>query len=256
MIKYDGKDFSDLLEVTGIEWSILPPQTINDQDVPARAGKVFVNKEDDPREIPVNVIVRGKDMEEYDENIRKVAEYLHQEDEKTLQFEDLPDWKIDAIVDDETELDTTLKHGEGTITFYCSNPFYRGKKHDSELRETNEYEHSITSTMAEQDRYKEKNKSTVPTPPFFDVEFLEDADEFQIIHEESGRKLKIEYDFKEDDKLKIDGEKRKIEISGDTKKNELSTGSSWFDLEPKENHFTIEPIGKIEIDIKYRELHP
>lgn len=126
MLRYDGRDLSDLFDVTNIRWNILPPQRINDMDILGRPGTIFLSKNDGPRQIEVDVVIQEQVSLTYLEQVMEVSTHLRKKEPKELIFQQYGDWKINAIVEGQTELETIVKHGTGTINFYCPDPaFYK-----------------------------------------------------------------------------------------------------------------------------------
>lgn len=132
MFEYDDKDFSDLVDVTDITWSIMPPQDIEDEKIPQKAGKQFQSVKDDVREIDIDINILADEDNTYVEKIFKVAEYLYKNEPKKLKFKG-KDWFVYAIVKGDTKLDPKVNYGEGTITFYCPDPHKYGEEVEQDL---------------------------------------------------------------------------------------------------------------------------
>ncbi|WP_373896386.1 distal tail protein Dit [Virgibacillus sp. CBA3643] len=124
MLKYDGFDLSNYLLVEDIGRPLLPPQTLETMSIYGRRGAYFLENQDDPITIPVDVTIYEQQGMTYRELTRFLAEKLNKSEPKQLIFEDEPNLYIDGILDGSTELETTVRVGQGTLNFYCPDPSY------------------------------------------------------------------------------------------------------------------------------------
>lgn len=121
---YDGFDFSPYLIVNDIRRPILPPQSLTYKTVFGRDGAYFFRKQHEPIVIPVDVTIYEKNVSDYREKIRFLSGKLNKSKPKPLIFSDEPDRYIEGIIQDTTELEEVLTVGQGTLHFFCPDPYY------------------------------------------------------------------------------------------------------------------------------------
>lgn len=126
MITFNGTDLSPYLEVNDIKRPILPDQELTTLSIPGRQGTFLFYKQKGALIIPVDVTIKGKTRADLRQKIRDVADILDTDEELTAQtiFHDEPDKYVMAAVDGATELNEIYKTGQGTLNFYCPDPYY------------------------------------------------------------------------------------------------------------------------------------
>lgn len=124
MITYDGFDLSDYLLVIDIGRPLMPPQELTTKAILGRNGVYFIEKKHGPVVIPVEVMIYEDLGMTYSEMKRFLAEKLNKKSPKRLIFHDEPDRYIDAIIQDETEIRNLIQAGQGTLNFFCPDPYY------------------------------------------------------------------------------------------------------------------------------------
>ena len=124
MINFNQVDLTDYLIVNDIFRPIMPSQSLYTKEVYGRRGVYYFDKQDEPLEIPVEVTIIEDSWKSYRELVRELAGVLSVNEPKRIIFADEPDRYVEGIVDGSTELDDVLYAGQGTITFFCPDPYY------------------------------------------------------------------------------------------------------------------------------------
>ncbi|ATO38762.1 distal tail protein Dit [Geobacillus thermodenitrificans] len=124
MITYDGFDLSPYLLVRDIGRPLMPPQEITSMSIAGRHGAYFLEKRHQSVVIPVEVVIFEHLDMSYFELKRFLAGKLNKSEPKPLIFDDEPDKYINAIIQDQTEIDDLIRAGQGTLNFFCPDPFY------------------------------------------------------------------------------------------------------------------------------------
>mgnify|MGYP001389424735 CR=1 FL=1 len=124
MITYNGVDLSDYLIVNEIMRPIMPSQSLYTKEIYGRRGVYFFDKQDEPLEIPVDVTIKEASWQSYRSLVKEIAGILNVSEPKETIFSDEPDRYVEGIVQGATELEDVLYAGQGTITFFCPDPYY------------------------------------------------------------------------------------------------------------------------------------
>lgn len=124
MLNFNGVDFSDIVIVNDVKRPILPPQKLVALSIVGRQGSFLFYKQSEAYTIDVKITIKGKDHKDLRAKVRALAERLYTEDVAPLVFSDEPDKYIMAIISDDSELDEIYTIGQGTIKFYCPDPFW------------------------------------------------------------------------------------------------------------------------------------
>lgn len=159
MITFNGTDLSPYLEVNDIKRPILPDQELTTLSIPGRQGTFLFYKQKGALIIPVDVTIKGKTRADLRQKIRDVADILDTDEELTAQtiFHDEPDKYVMAAVDGATELNEIYKTGQGTLNFYCPDPYYYALSDD-------------VFVYSEPGIYTFTRKGTAPSYPLIEIQ--------------------------------------------------------------------------------------
>lgn len=124
MLNYKGHDLSDILIVNEIGRPILPPRQLSTKEIYGRPGAFFFEKRDGPVVLPVKITLHEKTHESYRSLVRQLAAYLDADEPERMIFSDEPDKYIKGILSDESALDEIGTVGQGTLQFYCPDPYW------------------------------------------------------------------------------------------------------------------------------------
>lgn len=121
---FDGVRLTkDLLKVTNVSRTVLPPKNVRLLDVPVRDGSYFAGTNYGARVIEVDVIMMANDPTTFVKKMRQLAFYLDTDMPVPLWFSDEPAVMYFALVAENTNIDELLSIGKGTIRFICPDPF-------------------------------------------------------------------------------------------------------------------------------------
>lgn len=183
-----------------IEWTY--------QDVPKRPGALPVKKNTGVRALPLPVFLKGKSIEDLQKVKEDLAEWLIHDEPKPLIFDDEPDRIYYAVVDGSFDPDEILKWGQGVIPFICPDPYKYGEEESLILGD-----------------FPIRNVGTLKTNPVFSIKFMSNTTNYTVSINE--KTLKVIWDFKQNDLLIIDTNKRKIIINNLVKMTALDLNSKW-----------------------------
>jgi predicted phage tail component-like protein len=183
-----------------IEWTY--------QDVPKRPGALPVKKNTGVRALPLPVFLKGKSIEDLQKVKEDLAEWLIHDEPKPLIFDDEPDRIYYAVVDGSFDPDEILKWGQGVIPFICPDPYKYGEEESLILGD-----------------FPIRNVGTLKTNPVFSIKFMSNTTNYTVSINE--KTLKVIWDFKQNDLLIIDTNKRKIIINNLVKITALDLNSKW-----------------------------
>lgn len=183
-----------------IEWTY--------QDVPKRPGALPVKKNTGVRALPLPVFLKGKSIEDLQKVKEDLAEWLIHDEPKPLIFDDEPDRIYYAVVDGSFDPDEILKWGQGVIPFICPDPYKYGEGESLILGD-----------------FPIRNVGTLKTNPVFSIKFMSNTTNYTVSINE--KTLKVIWDFKQNDLLIIDTNKRKIIINNLVKMTALDLNSKW-----------------------------
>lgn len=227
---------NDDMVVGEITRHVIPPRTINTQEIPLQGGEQFVNVKDDTLEISIEVTIDAPDYEAFQEKLDAIGEKLGSDQPKRLQFSDERGFYM-AILTGNTEYAQGRPLGEVTLTFLCPRPYRYGE----------EQTQTLTGSGGVINREGRKKVS-----PVFDVTFQEATDRFRIRKASTGEQIIVEYDFTADSVMTIDAGKREIDIDGDARHDRFSIEETTFFKLDKETELDIPSAGVDSVDVRYR----
>lgn len=112
------------LKVTEIKRSISPPISTKTVKVPGKVGVYDMGIEVDELQIPIDILLMGRNLSEIRELVRNMAAWLRNNDQLgKLIIDDEPDKFYLVRMVDQTELEEVAFTGRGTITFSASDPW-------------------------------------------------------------------------------------------------------------------------------------
>ncbi|TCP32189.1 putative phage tail component-like protein [Scopulibacillus darangshiensis] len=231
--------------------SLLPDFSLITQGVPNRDGAYFIKSKYGMRPIPLEIGFVANNLSDYLSRFRALAEWLRPDlGEGELVDDNEPDKKYYAVLSEQSikRLDNIAKAGQGQLTLICPKPYAYGEK----ITQTLDQNNSLVTLFASQSSPYAMNLSPVDAQPKFTVTFSGAATEYKITHQESGKYIRVIYNFSASDILEIDVSKRKISVNGAVNRTIFDwSGSRWFNLQPGNNNFTIDQVSVAETKITY-----
>ncbi|SFS75921.1 distal tail protein Dit [Marininema halotolerans] len=150
------------LKVMNITRSIAPGIRAKTVKVPGKAGVYDMGIEVDELQIPIEVLLMGKNALDIREQVRNLAAWLRQQQHlEELIFDDEPDKLYWARLVDETELDEIALSGKGTITFLIPDPLAYAIEDDT-------FTSSLNTLVFER-------KGTAPSQPIITIQGVSDG---------------------------------------------------------------------------------
>lgn len=125
-IKFNGQSLPSYVKVRNVQVGLLPPVSQKVVEIPGRAGSYDFGNQLGSREIKVDFIIKASSPSDLRTKARDFAKWLYTEEPAQLVILDEPDKCYMAKVTGDTDLQETLRLGEGTVTFYCADPFAYG----------------------------------------------------------------------------------------------------------------------------------
>jgi predicted phage tail component-like protein len=174
MIKLNNIDIPSFVKVTDIKQSVLPPVSQKTVKVNGRAGEIDFGNEIGSREIEVEFTILGANTTDLRGKVRQLAQWLYYEEPKPLVINEEPDKFYMAKVTGDSELDDIVRYGQGSIVFYCADPY---------AYSTNEKEIALNQTLPEDPAIVE-NAGAVETFPKYRFEFTQPTTEFTVISDD------------------------------------------------------------------------
>src|SRR5690625_2761172 len=228
-------DLNGIFRITDIEGRGPFMQEILRQSIAGRDGSYRIERRIPERPLNVEGRILAKSKEDLRDKINYLNTILYTNDAVPIIFSDEPDVTYYGEYAGDPEWEERFVGGRGTLPFICYDPFKYSREKTVEL---NDKKIEIDSTEGAQ--------------PIFDVKFKESVDSFKITHKETGKYLKVIFDFKRNDELVLDATTRKVEINEKVQMPTLSLDSEWFDLASGDNNFDITD-GVANVTLIYRK---
>ncbi|MCH5586319.1 phage tail family protein [Shimazuella sp. AN120528] len=169
-IRFNGLDLPSFVLVNDIHISLVPPIKQTTITISGRAGSYDFGNELGERKITIDITIEASTPTELRANLRQLATWLYYEDAKQLILLDEPDKYYLAKVTDEIELKQNISMAQGSITFWCSDPFsYAIQEKVIALNPIDETPIPIT------------NNGNQSSSPRFHVEFTQPTTEFALV---------------------------------------------------------------------------
>lgn len=124
MFNYNGNNLSNLIKVNEVGRPLLPPRDLSTREIYGKPGAFFFEKRDQPIVLPITVSLIEKDLVSYREKARELAYLLEVDEPKRIILSDEPDKYINGILMDESMLDEIYTVGQGTLNFFCPDPYW------------------------------------------------------------------------------------------------------------------------------------
>lgn len=159
-VYYADVRINDLIKVLNVKRSILPPRENYSYDVPNRHGSYYGGYRYLPREIEVEFMILNRNV---NESMRMLAWMLNMDEPSILRFSDEPNRYYYAVIDGATDIERVSKHGEGSLTFLCLDPFSY-----SSIDQHFSYNPTEKNFII-------SNEGTAPARPRFDITFSGDC---------------------------------------------------------------------------------
>jgi predicted phage tail component-like protein len=204
------------------------------QDIPNRPGSTTVKKKTKPRPFPIPVAIEANNIEDLQKVKEDLANWLILDQPAPLIPDDEPDRTYYAVVDGSFDPEDLVRLGQGVIPFLCPNPYKYGV----------EEEVSVHSSINVQ--------GSIEVNPIIRVSFSGSTNEYLITHEDTGKSIKIVFNFVAGDVLEIDSTTRKVRINGNVNMTSYTYASRPFKLYPGYNGLLIQPSTVTTTTIKYR----
>lgn len=207
------------------------------REIPGGTG-VYLNKKrkTQHRPLPIPVYFKAENIADLQKIKEEVAAWLIHDEPKPLIFDDEPDRTYYAVVDGGFDIDEFVRIGSGVIPFVCPDPYKYGAEKTLTIG---------TSAIV--------NKGPTETNPIITITFSKAASEFKITHNETGKWVRVIYNFIFGDRVVIDLEKRKITVNNTLKMTSYDWKSQPFKLLPGANTFSFSSSNVSTATIKYRE---
>ena len=130
MFTYNGIDFTNLVKVQDVRRPILAPQRLSTVSIEGRHGSFFYKKTSESLNIEVALTLVASSPTDLRAKVRDIAEKLDAEEPQRLIIHDEPDKYVNAIIADESALETIFRIGQGTVTFFAPDPFWYAVEDD------------------------------------------------------------------------------------------------------------------------------
>lgn len=167
-VEYAGIELSSFCKIEKIQRTLLPPRTNFSKEIPTMHGSIYTGYKYGERVIEIDIAFSYKNLGEYTEKIRKLAEILDVKNPSKLILGDEPNKYYYAVVDGDSEIEKLFNKGaKATITFICHDP----------LAYSTEWK---CFTKEEKDRISIVNEGTSETSPIIEVDFKNNACFLQV----------------------------------------------------------------------------
>jgi predicted phage tail component-like protein len=251
-VLFNGTDLSDLIVVDPDKITGRGPlyQVITMQDISGRRnGSYFVRKKRPSRTLGVPFTLIGKSNIDKRQKVDELNNILYVPEPSSIVFEDESDKTYYGIIDGVPDWNEIVETGQGILPFTCPDPNKYGPSKTLTMG-VSEGDTVVTLFADQASEYADYG-APVSALPVFNVTFDNPSSEYKITHVESGKYVRVIYDFVAGDTLIIDHKTRKITINDVTHMTALDwANSEFFELVTGNNHFTITD-GVANTDITY-----
>ncbi|MEH7381753.1 distal tail protein Dit [Bacillus sp. JJ1533] len=202
---FNGIDSGQYLIVNKVKQSLLPNIKRNYINIPGKAGAYLGNTNLGVKVFEINITLISNGVNNYEELKDNIKKWLFTERECELSFSNRRDVTYFAVLDNSVDLDELFVFGEGTIVFVCPDPFGYGIENSYKFQHDPDYPGDPIALDI---------KGTYKTQPRFRVFFLNPSDELKIIHENTGKYVRLIRNFSAGDVLEFDFSNGKILLNG------------------------------------------
>lgn len=208
-------------------------QEVTRRIIPGRDSSYFIKRRLPDRSLPVRFIISdATSLNELRDKVDDLNQLLSVPEPSPIVFSDEPNRTYTGILEDEPDWEEIMYYGMGTLPFIRS-PYKYG------------FEENVTLGD-----YPIRNEGTAEANPIITAVFSGAANEYKIEHE-SGKYVRVIYNFVANDRLVIDLSKRKVTINNKLQMVAYDWRSQPFYLLPGTNKLTVTPAGKATTTIKF-----
>ncbi|MEY8748941.1 distal tail protein Dit [Alkalicoccobacillus gibsonii] len=244
MFSFKGKSAKDFgLVVREVETPLLPSATHRTINVSNMHGAIDVGRKYEPREITVQIGIKGDSYESVRSQARTIAAWLNSDKLEKLVLEDEPDKYYMARIVDDTDLKPLFRYEETSVTFIATNPFAISQK-------------PKTVKLSKNNSKKVTVAGTAETFPVFNILMDAASDNFTISvkNEKYGTvHMKLFDKFIKGEPVVVDCQSGTIRVDN-RKANILSLDSDLATLVNGENTITCSGSGTVEMTYTDRWL--
>lgn len=130
MITYNGNDLSNLITVQDVKRPLLAPQKLSTVSIEGRDGSFYYQKVSESVTIEIELSIKAESPTDLRSKVRELAELIDADEPKPLIVADEPDKYINAIIADESQLETIYRVGQGVITMFAPDPYWYAVEDD------------------------------------------------------------------------------------------------------------------------------
>lgn len=197
-------------------------------------GSYFIKKRFPERPMPVDCALISENIDDMRVLVNRLNEILDVPKPVPIVFSDEPTMTYTGILEGLPDWDEFIYKGKGVL------PFMREPHKEGTERTYTVGASAIT------------NGGSKGSNPIFTITFTAPASEFKITHQETGKYVKVVYDFVAGNTLIIDLRKRKVLIDNILQMTAYSLDSQPFEILPGSNTFVITPTSAATTQITFK----
>jgi predicted phage tail component-like protein len=216
-------------------------QEVTRRDTGNGEGSVITKRRIPERILNVSFDISASSLDEMRDKVDQLSSMLYYDEAQPTVFSDEPEFTYYSILSGEPAWDEVVHRGRGVLTLVCPKP----RKMKAEVI-------SNLGVVASANEVLSNTLRTMSAEPIFTVTFSSPSSSFQINHQQSGKLLKVTYNFLAGDILVIDKTTRKITINGNVRMATFSLASDWFNLAGGSNNLTFTPGNVASVQISYK----
>jgi predicted phage tail component-like protein len=213
-------------------------QDVTAQEMPGMAGAYFAGRKIKPRPLKIYYTIDNAiSLEDLRGKADNLSSILNTDNPMAIVFSDEPNLTYYGILNGEHKFDDkNISLVDAELNFICLDPHKYLPLSSKSLAIDN----STIVTLNAAQGGAVYNVSNIEAVPIIDVTFKAAATEYKITHQESGKSVRIIYNFALNDHLIIDLNTRKITINNVVHMNAYDVvNSDPFLLKSGDNHFNI-----------------
>lgn len=220
MIIYNGIDLSDLIKVKSIMGRGIANTEVILLDNQKSDGARFKRKRRPPRQINIDVDIKGNGYEEIRDNIEIINGILNVKEPVPIIFKDEPDRVYYGIASMVTESLENIVKNNSAITIICPDPDKLGEEKTLLITTTKQ-----TFNVSGQKETHWKSTTVINS----------DTNRFELVNEGLG-KIVLNFNFIDGDVIEIDSKMRKVLVNGEIKQTTINiVETEWFMLNKGNN---------------------
>jgi predicted phage tail component-like protein len=227
-------------------------------DLPGMNGSYLAKSKIKMRKVEIGFQVETDSIFDLDELKHTIYGVFYSEKPYKIVRDFRPDRILYAVQDGEYDIENiTPEDGEFTLSLIMPDPFLYGPEKTQIVDASGDPTITIPTLFASSDSPIVTPGTNTEVPLKADITFNAAASEYILEHQQSGKKIRLSYDFVEGDKVTIFSNwenKHLVQLNGENKLTMLVIPSSdYFYLDRGENTFSITPGENTETKITYRE---